>query len=141
MHIKFRKKIKGPEAKLIEDFLQNIEIFYQDGLEYDFFIEPYAEIGIPDIVIIGWDKKMLTKWSPKRTDLGIKDIKIMHHISSFKKRGVAIIKLNEQLGYPELEMEKSLSLLSEANLINKTERRVFAKDLDRNFFIRHNYYN
>ncbi|MCG8327759.1 MAG: hypothetical protein MI974_08750 [Chitinophagales bacterium] len=141
MHIKFRKKIKGPEAKLIEDFLQNIEIFYQDGLEYDFFIEPYAEIGIPDIVIIGWDKKMLTKWSPKRTDLGIKDIKIMHHISSFKKRGVAIIKLKEQLGYPELEMEKSLSLLSEANLINKTERRVFAKDLDRNFFIRHNYYN
>jgi len=133
--IRCRKANKGPEAELVKKFLDFIEIFYNEKFQYTVLIEPYAEAGIPDVLIIEWNQKDLKNWVPQRNNLVKEDIKIMHHVSSFGNRGVKVEKLSNQLGYKMNQVMRSLEKLVDAHLISIEAERAFIKDLSNNFFI------
>ncbi len=136
MKLRTRKQKEGPELELIESFLQFKKFTFNEKLEYTILREVYAEIGIPDILIIAWDKSLSCEWCLERENLTLIDIKIIHYISSFKKRGVLKNTLSVQLGYVDKLIEKSLIKLMAADLIMIKGSRVIIKDFESKFFIR-----
>lgn len=137
IQISFRKMGDGPEANLVKNFLTEAkDIFCQGDYEYTIWTEPYAEIGVPDVLIIEWDKKGLEKWSPERKRLTKDDIKCIHHISTFGKKGVKISQLSHQLGYSQNRIKKITQKLLEADLIFTMTDRAFLFNPEENFFIK-----
>lgn len=137
MPIRFRKAKSGPEQQLVDRFLESYrDIFAVDGLEITALIEPYAEVGIPDILLIVWEKGWQEKWHPERNNLNKTDIKIIHYISTFGKRGTTKDAINTLLSFPNRELEKTFDKLLKADLITVVEDRIKLKDISHAFFIR-----
>ena len=137
VEIKFRKERFGPELDMVNNFLEhNKNLFFEQELEFTSLTEPYAEAGIPDILLIFWDKNLCKNWHPKRNELTRTDIKILHHISNYNRKGIKIDKLYRDLNFDEKTFKKSFYRLSEANLIVIDSIRVSINDLDKIFFIR-----
>ena len=137
IQIRFRKTTDGPESRLVKDFLNNIKIFVQeDGYEHTILEEAYAELGIPDILIVIWDKNLIKKWPKERNELTKSDIKIMHHISSFGKKGILKDCVTSQLGYSDTEISKSLKKLVDAELVEERNERIKSINIENNFFIK-----
>ena len=132
----FRKSPQGPEAELVKKFLELKSIFIGENLEYEVFTEAYAEAGIPDILIVAWDKHFSTNWCLERNKLVRDDIKILHHISTFKKLGIHKSKIFQQLGYTNIVIDKSLVKLDKAGLINEVDGRICVNEIKEKFFIR-----
>lgn len=137
LQIKFRKEKQGAEADLVKDFLGYYDnLFKEEGLQYTILTELYAEVGIPDILIVAWDNNFKINWSPDRNKLQKTDIKILHHISSSGKRGIKTLKLINQLGYKEKQIEQALKKLTNADLIDTDNETVRIKDIDDVFFVK-----
>lgn len=137
LKIRFRKEQQGPEADLVKNFLNCNKLFSQDrNLEYSIFTELYAEVGIPDIVIIAWDKQIKKKWSPERSKLQLNDIKILHHISLAGKRGIKFWRLQKELGFDKAHIEKSIQMLIDANLAKQLNETVRLTEFDDIFYIK-----
>lgn len=130
------KMLNGPEYKLVEQFITSQDYFKEDGLEYTIIREVQAEIGIPDILILVWDKNALKNWKKERLDLDKSDIKILHHISNKGKRGEDLINMVFILGYSKKQIDKTVNKLIAAGLIVQKGGKVFTIDLTENFFIR-----
>lgn len=139
LQVKFRKEKSGPEADLVNEFLSYYsKLFDKENLEYSILTEVYAEVGIPDILIVAWDKKQKENWTPERNNLKRQDLKILHHVSSFGKRGTRISKIKEQLGFECRSVETSLKNLKVANLISEDKKKKIIRilNLDEVFFIK-----
>jgi len=136
MQIHTRAQRNGPELDLIKAFLPFIESFCDEKFEYEILHEPYAEAGIPDIVVIAWDSELVDNWVSSRSDLNKEDIKLTHHISTFKNRGVNKSRLSQQLGYSNILVDRSLEKLKCAEIICETNNRVFVEDINTKFFIK-----
>lgn len=135
--IKFRKERPGPEFSLVSDFLKDCKSDFF-GSKYDFttLIEPYAEIGIPDILIVFFDRDLCENWNPKRSNLTKSDIKMLHHISKSGKKGVMTDQIGELLNFNNHEFKRSYKRLIEADLIVEGNYKTQMKDFDKNFFIK-----
>jgi hypothetical protein len=132
-----KQKLNGPESKLVEKFLSSKEYFKEEGLEYTILKEAYTEIGIPDILILIWDKNAINKWDENRGKLNKSDMKIMHHISTKGKRGEILDNIIYQLGFSDKQTKQTIQKLLLSNLITEKENgRVCSKDINNNFFIR-----
>lgn len=136
MQIRIRMRQSGPETDLLESFLPYIESFCDPKFEHTILHEPYAEAGIPDLVVIVWDNELLKKWNPARNALNEIDIKLAHFISTFKNRGIKKQKLSKQLGYPDKVINKSLEKLNDAEVINEKSNYLFINDINAIFFIK-----
>jgi hypothetical protein len=137
LQIKFRKEKQGAEADLVKNFLCYYDnLFKEEGLQYTIFTELYAEVGIPDILIVAWDDNFKKNWAPERNKLEKTDIKILHHIFSSGKKGVKISKLIKQLGYKGRLIAQTLEKLTIANLIYTENETVKIKDFDDVFFVK-----
>lgn len=131
------QELNGPEAKLVKSFLANEGFFKEEGLEYTVLKETYAEVGIPDILILIWDKNGLSSWTEERRNLTKSDIKILHHISTKGKRGEVLNNIIYQLGFSERKTKKTIQKLLISDLVLQKENgKVYSKDLGNNFFIR-----
>lgn len=139
LNVKFRKEKGGPEADLVNEFLSYYaKLFEKENLEYSILTEVYAEVGIPDILIVAWDKKQKENWTPERNNLNRQDLKILHHISSFGKRGIKTDKIKKQLGFECRNIKISLKNLEVANLISKDKKTdvIRISNLNEVFFIK-----
>lgn len=135
--IKFRKEKRGPEFDLVVNFLNSsAHKFYNSSFELTQLIEPYAEAGIPDVLLIIWDKTLCKDWKPERNQLTKFDIKILHHISKFGKKGVEIDKISRDLNLDNKHTYKAIHRLITSNLVDESNNKSYIKNLNENFFIK-----
>jgi hypothetical protein len=113
------------------------QCFSTKGLEVTVIEEPYAEIGIPDVLIVLWDKASCD-WHPGRSNLTKADIKLIHYISSFRRTGVAINQIGRDLAIGSTQLRARMRRLESAGLlvIRKPDNNVRVKNFERTFFIR-----
>lgn len=115
-NIKSRKIRTGPEYDLVESFLEKYQDFFCDsGYNLSILIEPFMEIGYPDIVAVSWDRKIFKGFNSNRLDITKLDIKILNHLSL--SSGKNILDLNLELGFDTRTIEASLLRLQKADLI------------------------
>lgn len=127
-NIKSRKIRTGPESDLVDNFLDNYQNLLADnGYETSVLIEPFMEIGYPDIVAVSWDKKIFSKFNEKRLAVNKLDIKILNHISLNNAKKP--LELNTELGFDVKTIISSLSRLEEAELIEESNSIFEAKPL------------
>lgn len=137
MSIRFRKARLGPEHDLVNKFLDHHkEIFAVKGLEVTVLVETFAEIGIPDVLIILWDKRHHEGWRPERNTLQKNDLKIVHFISSFGQKGIEEEEIVNKLCFSSHQLRKSITNLQNADLITVRHGHIKIKNFNRNFFVR-----
>ena len=137
MPIKFKKAKIGPENDLVNKFLKHYrKLFKTKGLEVTVLQEPFAEIGIPDILLVVWDKAARDAWHPDRNILQKDDIKILHFISGFGRRGVTIEGLCQSLSYDCNQVMKTVERLLRADIIAGSGNLIRIKNFKKHFFIR-----
>jgi DNA-binding MarR family transcriptional regulator len=137
LKVRFRKEKEGPESELVNHFLNYYKtVFKDENLSYCILTEVYAEIGIPDILIIAWDSNIKERWIPERNNLNRQDIKILHHIFSTGRRGVKLDKIGEKLGYKPIDISNSIRRLSDADTVVLEDNFVRIKDKENTFFVK-----
>lgn len=115
-NIKSRKMRMGPESDLVDSFLSNHQdIIADSGYELSVLIEPFMEVGYPDIVAVSWDKQVFKDFNEKRLDINKLDIKLLNHLSLNKSKTPT--ELNKELGFDVRTIRSSLSRLEEADLV------------------------
>lgn len=134
--LKTRARNKGLESEMVQSFLESNNLFNKSSLNYVILEETYAEIGIPDVLIISWPKINKINWNSERNNLKKKDLKILHHISTSSAKGLKIVDIISQLGYDEKAVSKSLSKLDNSNLIRMRGGKIYIHKFRSNFFIR-----
>lgn len=134
--LKTRSRNKGLESEMVQSFIESNNLFKKPNLNYIILEETYAEIGIPDLLIISWPKTNKINWNSERNNLKKKDIKILHHISTSNKKGLKIIDIICQLGFDEKTVSKSLAKLDNSNLIRIRGKKIYIYKFRSNFFIR-----
>ncbi|KQC32510.1 hypothetical protein AAU57_03555 [Nonlabens sp. YIK11] len=135
LHINFRKDRMGPESELVEHFLSYCDnLFKKENLEYTVITELYAEVGIPDILIVAWDKDV--NWNIKRNNLDKTDIRVLHHLSSKGRKGLKFQTIIKHLGYSESRTYKSLDRLLSANLVQIENGVYRICDTEKAFFLK-----
>jgi hypothetical protein len=128
MPIRFRKGKPGPEQQLVSRFLDDYKnIFRSEGSQITVLVEPYAESGIPDMLFIIWDK-VGDHWNPVRNSLNRDDIKIIHFISTFGKKGTFKHHISRLLGFSEKQVESSINKLVQSALIDLTNELIKLRD-------------
>ena len=128
MPIRFRKGRPGPEQQLVSKFLNDYQIiFNRAGSEITVLVEPYAESGVPDILFIIWDRA-IDEWNPVRSSLDRDDIKIIHFISTFGKKGTYKDDISRLLGFSVNQVKNSVSKLIESDVIDVKDERAKLKD-------------
>ncbi len=134
--LKFRIRNKGSESDLIESFLESNHLFHNSKQNYLILEETYAEIGIPDLLIITWPKEKKIEWNLERNKLTKTDIKILHHISLYSSKGVNFLSIVEKLGFENRFLLNALNKLENAQLIKRKGRKYFIYKFRQNFFLR-----
>ena len=137
LRLNFRKEKEGLENDLVNIFLNDyLQKFDQKNLNYKVLKELYAEVSIPDILIVVWEDMDKSGWPPKRNNLDRIDIKILHHISLKGEKGIRLERMHRQLGYSDKVVFKSLRRLIDAQLISFNGETARIKNFDRSFFVR-----
>ncbi len=133
IHMKNRKRTEGPESALVDSFLMSFEeMFGEKGLKFSVFIEPYIDIGFPDIIGVLWDEKSTKVWSKERMLINSKDIRILNHLS-LQDKLKSELDLHRELGYSEREVDRSITRLNNAGLIIPTRNKYKACPLKKVF--------
>lgn len=133
------RNIENKELSFLKEFLASS--FFTDineNHEYEVSIiqEPYTGFGYADLVCIIWDQSIRNKWSDKRNQLNITDIKILHHLYNvklFKEKS----EVTKELGFNLRKVNKSIEKLLEAELVTMNKQnRVKIKLIKEIFFIK-----
>lgn len=136
--LSFRSPRPGPESDLVDAMLSNLEEFIGPLTNYEILIETYAEIGVPDILLVKYDtQKFQNSFIAERRDLSRTHLKVLHHIWSFGKKGKKIEELINELGYSERDTIKACEALERANLLKYAHDRFKVQDRKNAFFIDH----
>lgn len=134
--LSFRSPRPGPESDLVNSMIANLEEFIGPLTHYEILIETYAEIGIPDILLIKYNtKKFKNSFVAERRDLSKTHLKILHHIWSSDQRGKKVEDLIKELGYSERETVKVCEALERVNLLKLVNNRFKVQDRKNAFFI------
>lgn len=132
--LKKRTRNAGLEATFLESFLNSSDFFLNDNFNCITLEEVYAEMSIPDALIVLWPKDKIVIWNMERDYLTKNDIKILHHISIHLSSGVHLNSLLEKLGFGLNSLTTSLRKLEASNLIKKRGNRFYIYKLKQNFF-------
>lgn len=134
--LKTRNRKEGPESELITSFLENNNLFKNSKFHYIFIEEAYAELGVPDILIVAWSKKQKLEWNPKRNNLTRDNIKILHHIAKQQSKGITLESIIRDLGFSKKIVNHTIVKLEKADLIRSRGTKFFIYKLKQNFFLR-----
>jgi hypothetical protein len=93
-----RKVQPGPELRLVEWLLSEVEFPVVDGERITVFREVQLEAGIPDVVVVTWDPSILSQWNLERPRLGRRALRILHYI--YVAGAIALDDLIELYGQP-----------------------------------------
>ncbi|MBU3978718.1 hypothetical protein KKE68_03380 [Patescibacteria group bacterium] len=133
MDLKKRRRTEGPEAVLVDSFLSSFEdMFREKHLKFSVFVEPYIDIGFPDIIGVLWDEKSTKVWSKERMLINSKDIRILNHLS-LQDKLKSNLEIHRELGYSEKELDRSITRLYNAGLITSTRNKYKACHLNKVF--------
>lgn len=135
--INFRKPKKGPEMHLIEQLINNISSIFGNDYSYEVLVEAYAEIGIPDLIVVVYDKEFLKNtWDENRCNLNIIDIKILHHIWTVGNKGINFNEIVNILGYDRNVINKVINKLCKADLTICKNNRLVIANPENAFFVK-----
>jgi hypothetical protein len=77
---RLRRETPGPEAALLDEFLQKLEIHIPRGCRVTMFREPHLECGIPDLVVAVWHVSTAEKWTTDRAALTVADLRMLQYL-------------------------------------------------------------
>ncbi len=126
---------EGAEASFVDSFLKKNDLFQDDSLEYVVLQETITDGGIPDILVVSWEKNKNIKWSKERSNLSKQDLKILHYISAKKSRGISLKRLISNLGFSSKTVESTIDRLTKSKLVEIKDERVSISLLEDAFFI------
>jgi len=126
---------EGAEAGFVDSFLKKNDLFQDKNLEYMVLQETITDGGIPDILVVSWDKRKQIIWNEERNSLSKQDLKILHFISSKKSKGISIKRIVSSLGYTQKVVDSTINKLHKSSLIDLISERVIVKHLEDNFFV------
>lgn len=75
-----RRRRPGPEADLVDWFLEAWPLITPDGCRVTAFREPRIESGFPDLVLVVWDVIAAKRWNPLRAQLTKLDFRLMQFL-------------------------------------------------------------
>jgi hypothetical protein len=102
----------GPEADLVEEFVQTALPPTFDAENRSVFIEPYVQLARPDIVVVYWDPSVTAAWPEPRLSLKKIDLRLAHLL--FMSGPLPDERL--RAAFPQC-LERSLERLDAARLI------------------------
>lgn len=76
--IKGKTSRPGPEAEMVQDFIQTNLPTTAHKESRCIFIEPYVETSRPDIVVVYWDPSIAADWPEERRALGKLELRLAH---------------------------------------------------------------
>jgi hypothetical protein len=74
---RFRRLRSGPEAALVDAFLEKIPFEVPDGCELVAFREPRLASGFPDLVLIVWHPEESLEWDATRATLTLPELRVL----------------------------------------------------------------
>ena len=133
------KNIENKELSFLKEFLTSsffADINKNHKYKVSIIQEPYTGFGYADLVCIIWDQSIRNKWSDKRNELDITDIKILHHLYNvkiFKEKS----EITRELGFSLRKANKSVGKLLEAELVTMNKQnKIKIKLIKEIFFIK-----
>ena len=122
MITQFRTKRLGPEYKLIESFVDAMELVFsrEHSQEQIFLYEPRVGDAFPDLLILSWDKETKVPNLEARKKLEAIDVKIAHHLSNSKVPKNET-ELRHVLGFSNTALKRSLDRLANAELLTSSD--------------------
>lgn len=133
------RNIENKELSFLKEFLASrffADINENHKYEISIIQEPYTGFGYADLVCIIWDQLFRNKWSDKRNQLDITDIKILHHlynVKTFKEKS----EITKELGFSLRKAIKSVGKLLEAELVTMNKQnKIKIKLIKEIFFIK-----
>ena len=127
----FRRRRPGPEAELVDWFLEEWPVKAPRGCRITVFREPRLESGFPDLVLVIWNVQAAKRWNPVRASLTHQHIRLMQFI--FGAGSVSHKCLTEVFSK---KISKYLSRLEEAEMVQKTGDTWATIDLSKSFATR-----
>ena len=129
--VRIRAARSGPEAELIEEFLQRLVVEVPRGCKYTVFREPYLECGVPDLVVAVWRVCAAGKWVDERAHVTPSDLRVLQYLV---RAGGATIEELKAL-YPR-GLGQTLSRLADARLVRRWQGMWMPLSLSRSFALR-----
>ena len=130
------KPRKTLESVFVDSFLKTANPFRDSRYNLFYFQEIHADGTIPDIIVVQWRKDRTIKWSRHRDNLEKQDLKILHFLSTYGRRGASMGIIERLLGFAEAIVEKSLEKLVLAEVAELTKTGARSKALDEIFFLK-----
>jgi hypothetical protein len=117
-----RKSKEGPEAKLVDNF---IDYIYNSNLTRNrklaVFREPQLDTGFPDIVLVEYLPEIYEQWSETRTTIQTIELKILHFL--YTSHGATSHQLENLLGIKSKALLRSLEKLLDSKLISHSSKK------------------
>jgi len=111
---KVRRKRPGPEAELVDWFIEASPISIPTGCRATVFREPKLESGYPDLVLVIWNTEIAKQWNPNRAVLTHQHLRLMQFI--LEAKSVSFRLLTELFSK---KIGKHLHQLEEVELVNR----------------------
>lgn len=130
------RNIENKELSFLKEFLASsffADINKNHKYKASIIQEPYTGFGYADLVCIIWDQSIRNKWSDKRNQLDITDIKILHHLYNvkiFKEKS----EITKELGFSLRNANKSVGKLLEAELVTMNKQNKIKIKLTKEIF-------
>jgi DNA-binding Lrp family transcriptional regulator len=126
----------GPEKELVEEYVKIIEkkIGLNKIYGYGIFIEPKLDVGFPDVVIVKYSRRIMSKWVLQRKSIDLSSLKILSHL--FYAGSMSIDKITSDLGLDASELMPRLAHLQDAKLIYKKGMVYTAYPFKNSFAVR-----
>ncbi len=136
LNLKFRLPRPGPESDLVNAMLKNIDTLISRGKEHLVLIETYAEMGIPDVLVIEYDSSKITSnYCENRKALAKDHLKVLHHIWTSGRPGKTTSEISTELGYSEKQVLNVCETLRLADLLSYSGDKFAIQNRKDNFFI------
>lgn len=133
------KQLQCNELDFLKKFLSSgffEKINRNPNYEVSLIQEPYTGFGYADLVCVIWDKTIQSKWNEQRNTLGIKDIKILHHLYNCRIYKNVFNIVNE-LGFNQKATHESISKLLDAKLIQENkENKIKIRPINEIFYVK-----
>src|SRR5216684_20391 len=82
----FRRHRRGPESRLVLQFLEQLRLSPPTGCKITLLCEPRLESGFPDLVWVVWNFATAKRWCPVRATLSNQDLRLLHYLHSQRRR-------------------------------------------------------
>lgn len=129
--VRFRASKSGPERDLVEWFLKEKPVKIPRGCHATIFCEPRLESGFPDLVVVIWNKSVVSQWNHDRPQLSIFDLRILQFLQESGPSTSERLKV-----YFGSSCPAALQRLSEAKLVRAMSKSWAVRSTSKSLAIR-----